>query len=91
VSGIPAGGVLDPVSDDHVVGLVPTPSWSLVKASSTAPAAAGETIQYSFTVVNTGNVTVSNVALADAKCATPIVLDAEVGAATPTPDLDPRS
>jgi len=52
LSGTPAGGVLDPVSDDHVVNVGAAPSWELIKASSTAPTAAGQTLDYTFTVIN---------------------------------------
>jgi len=76
-SGTPAGGILDDAVDALVIPVNPAPAFELVKAATTIPGGANETIDYTFTVVNTGNVTISNVAIVDAKCATPIVLDSE--------------
>ncbi len=46
------------------------PSWTVVKATSDTPTAVGNTLNYTFTVNNTGNVSISNVSVSDPKCAT---------------------
>jgi len=76
-TGTPAGGVLEPAESTHQVGIDADPSWDVVKAAATTPSKPGDTINYTFTVINTGNVTISGVALSDAKCATPFVVDSE--------------
>ncbi|PWQ98013.1 DUF7507 domain-containing protein [Leucothrix arctica] len=68
VSGTPAGGTLAPATDDLQTPITATPSWTLDKTSSSTPTAANDTVSYSFTLTNTGNVTVSGISLADAQC-----------------------
>jgi len=70
---------LAPVSDDHIVPIDAAPGFTLTKTSSSLPTAANETLEYTFTAVNIGNVSISDVAIVDAKCAAPAVLDAELG------------
>jgi len=77
LTGTPAGGTLDPVTDDVSTPLAPAPSFSLVKATTTVVGGAGDTLDYTFTVVNDGNVTIDPVAVTDPKCATPPVIDSE--------------
>jgi len=87
VSGTPAGGLLEPVTDNHDLLVDPTPAWELVKTTSSTPAIEGDTLDYSFTLVNTGNVTISGVVITDVKCAAPPALTTESGLANV--DLDP--
>ncbi|RVU84672.1 DUF11 domain-containing protein [Leucothrix sargassi] len=68
VSGTPAGGTLSPAPATHSIPVTPTPSWTLEKTSSSTPTQAGDIATYSFALINTGNVTISGVALADAQC-----------------------
>ncbi|AXE17864.1 hypothetical protein DR864_09020 [Runella rosea] len=62
----------DPTNDPTVLLLAPSPSIKLIKsvASVTSSGASGsldDVINYTFTVTNTGNVTLSGVSLTDAK------------------------
>ncbi len=68
VSGAPSGGTLAPAVDDLQTLITATPSWTLDKTSSSTPTAKDDVVVYSFSLANTGNVTVSAVTLADAKC-----------------------
>jgi len=79
LSGTPAGGTLAPVTSDHVVPVAPAPGYAITKATTSTPTAEGQTLDYTFTLENTGNVTIADIVVADAKCATPIVLDSETG------------
>jgi len=89
VTGTPAGGTLPPAVDSHEVPLTPNPAWGVVKASTSVPTAAGDVLDYTFTVVNTGNVTITAVAVTDAKCAAPATLTSE--SIAPNVDLASRS
>jgi len=87
VTGTPAGGTLDPVSDTHDLPITAAPAWEIVKATSSTPSIVGDTLDYTFSLVNTGNVTIANVVVSDVKCATPPVLTSESMPASA--DLDP--
>ena len=59
----------DPANDPTVLVISPAAAIALVKTADTSgfsdPVAVGDPIRYSFTVTNTGNVTLSNVTLTD--------------------------
>ncbi len=65
----PVGGTLSPVDSNTVVTpAVQSPSLVVVKSASTGSfATAGAVITYDFRVTNTGNVTVSSIAISDPK------------------------
>ncbi|GAB3614731.1 DUF7507 domain-containing protein [Humibacter ginsengisoli] len=67
VTGTPPGGTpLQPVpSNTVVVNIPPTPALSIVKTADVTAAAVGEKITYTFTVTNTGNVTITDPQVAD--------------------------
>lgn len=66
----PAGApALMPAQDDLNTPVVASPSWTVVKSTTSVPTVAGDTLDYSFEVSNTGNISISNVAIVDAKCA----------------------
>jgi len=77
VTGDPAGGELPPATDDHDIPVTPLPGWVVAKTALNGATAAGDTIDYEFAVINTGNVSITDIVLTDAKCATPIVLVSE--------------
>ena len=60
-TAVPAGGTLDPAIDDLSTPLPAAPSWDLIKSTSSAPVQAGDTLDYTFALTNSGNVTVSEV------------------------------
>ncbi|MEP2486059.1 MAG: hypothetical protein ABJH64_13800, partial [Algoriphagus sp.] len=73
VSGDPAGGSLEPVSDELLIDAVQTQGWTLTKVTNPNPAsfdAAGQTINYEIRVENTGNVSISDVVVTDDKVST---------------------
>ncbi len=49
--------------------LVRTPAWTVDKQSNSQPERQGDTLVYLFVVDNTGNVSINNVVVNDAKCA----------------------
>jgi hypothetical protein len=53
------------------------PSLQGVKSTTSTPAVIGDTLLYTFSVANTGNVNISNVTVTDAKCAVAPVLVSE--------------
>mgnify|MGYP006253380197 CR=1 FL=1 len=59
VSGTPAGGTLADATDNLSTSVTPNPDWTLAKSTSSTPTAAGQTLDYVFTLVNTGNVTIA--------------------------------
>ena len=62
----PAGGVVTSPPSSATVTAAPAPAISIVKsASPTTATAAGQTVTYSFTVRNTGNVTLTSVGVVD--------------------------
>jgi uncharacterized repeat protein (TIGR01451 family) len=66
VVGTPPTGPVVNDADTATVTAAPTPSMSLVKsASPTTVTAAGQTVNYSFLVTNTGSVTLTGVAVTD--------------------------
>jgi len=71
--GEPSQGNIPPVPPSEVeTGAGPDPRLELIKTSSvTAPVAAGSVITYTFTLQNTGNVTISNPVVNDAMCQVP--------------------
>ncbi|WP_067248375.1 DUF7507 domain-containing protein [Microbacterium resistens] len=61
-TGTPPGG--EPIESEPsttTTGADPAPSLSIVKTADTAVLVAGETVTYTFTVTNTGNVTLADV------------------------------
>ena len=72
----PDGSVVTPVTDLLQTPVTPNPSWTLAKSTASTPAMAGDTLNYDFLVTNTGNVSITGVSIADAKCAAAPVLTA---------------
>jgi len=55
------------------------PSWTVVKSTSSTPENVGDTLVYDFTVDNTGNTSISNVVVSDAKCsASPSLIGGDI-------------
>lgn len=68
---ISTDGVPDTATGTTTITFSAQPSWTLSKsASPTSYTAAGQTISYSYTLVNTGNVSISAITVSDDKVAT---------------------
>ena len=77
VSGVaPSGAQLAPVDSNRItVPVNQTPALTIVKSSNLARVSeVGATITYTFTVANTGNVTLTDIAVADPKTTAPACL-----------------
>src|SRR6185295_9980458 len=65
-TGVPDRGHLPPARDKATIRLVGQPSWTMTKtASPTTYSGPGETITYTYTLNNTGNVAISSIAVSD--------------------------
>ena len=64
-------------NDPTVTSLTQSPSFTVDKATSSTPTVVGDTLNYTFTVINTGNVPLTTVLVTDIKCESTIVLDSE--------------
>lgn len=76
-SKLPAGGTGPTDTDTKTVTIVTNPGIDLVKSENhtfSTPVVAGNTVNYSFTVQNTGNVTLNTITLTDAKCKNPPII-----------------
>ncbi|MCZ8159324.1 MAG: Ig-like domain-containing protein, partial [Microcystis sp. LE19-196.1B] len=70
-TGTPAGGTLNPAKGDKTVEGIQNPSWTILKtAAEKSYGEVGESLNYTITVTNTGNVTISNVVVVDPKATT---------------------
>ena len=68
----PSGIPTPPVDDNLTTPVLPSaliPSFTVEKATTSVPVAAGDTLTYTFDVNNTGNVSLTDINLTDAKCA----------------------
>ncbi|WP_338226486.1 DUF7507 domain-containing protein, partial [Algoriphagus confluentis] len=73
VSGDIPAGTLEDQEDEVTVNALQNPSWTLTKVSNPNPASydqVGDEIQYTIRVENTGNVSISNVMVADPSATT---------------------
>ncbi|MDA9129458.1 hypothetical protein N9J72_03210, partial [Candidatus Gracilibacteria bacterium] len=79
-SGTPAQGILDDAFDVIISEVPANPNWTLEKTTDSLPQFAGETLDYVFTVTNTGNTTLSSIILSDEKCSTlpSLVVDSDL-------------
>ncbi|MGC9360964.1 MAG: DUF7507 domain-containing protein, partial [Anaerolineae bacterium] len=59
----------EPVTDTHTVAIETYPALSIDKTGDAGPVGIGETIQYTITVENTGDIALHNVTVVDAKLA----------------------
>lgn len=50
----------------------PQPLWTITKSTTSVVQNAGDTLNYAFSLTNTGNTNINNISLEDAKCATDI-------------------
>ena len=69
-TGTPAGGTLPNATAQATITLQAQPSWTLTKTPSPATySAAGQIINYTYRLINTGNVAISAVSIADNRIA----------------------
>ncbi|GAA2107127.1 hypothetical protein GCM10009823_33730 [Brevibacterium salitolerans] len=61
----PEGGSIESPPSENELPIVPQPGLDIVKSSDADALVAGETITYSFVVTNTGNTTLTDVAVAE--------------------------
>ncbi|WP_373396608.1 hypothetical protein V8V91_17825 [Algoriphagus halophilus] len=67
-SGLLTSGLISSVADTEIVTAVQSPSWTLVKTSTTSPNnynALGQALTYNLALTNTGNVTFAGVNVTD--------------------------
>ncbi len=90
-TGVPQAGALGPVTDSNTIpGPTSAPGVELTKtAAPTVFGVSGSTLTYSFAVKNTGNVTLTNVSIADPSlaslsCTTPAIAPGATVVATCT-------
>ncbi|HEX7803240.1 MAG TPA: OmpA family protein [Pseudoxanthomonas sp.] len=77
MTGTPSSGVLPPAIDDLTLNATTAPALTLLKTAGTPSGnTAGSTIGYTFAVTNTGNVTLTGIAVTDALLDAPAVCDA---------------
>jgi len=70
VGGTPAGGTLVPPTDSETVDGTQSPAFTIAKSAlNTNFAAVGDSLNYEYLVTNTGNVEITNIAVADDKIA----------------------
>src|SRR5215475_3949847 len=68
--GTPTAGTLADATAQATINLLAQPSWKLVKTPSPSTyTAAGQLINYSYTLTNTGNVTINSITVSDNKIA----------------------
>ncbi len=67
-TGVPARGLLSDAADTLVIPITPQPSWSLDKSSTSTPSKAGDIVEFTFVLSNTGNVSIRSVKLTDPHC-----------------------
>ena len=87
-TGTPAGGSLVPPTDSQTADATQTPALTLDKTITSGDpyTTPGATIGYSYTVTNTGNVTIHAVAVSDDKTdAPPVCLATTLAPARPRP------
>jgi hypothetical protein len=75
----PVGPPTPPVTDTHEVPVTSGPALSIVKTGDAGPVTIGDMIHYTITVKNTGNVTLHDVIVTDAK----LGINQNVGMLTP--------
>ena len=64
-AGTAASGTLANATDTNTVTITAAPSWTLDKATASTASAAGDVLTYTFSVTNTGNVTITSGSVSD--------------------------
>ncbi|MBT8192095.1 MAG: hypothetical protein KJP22_01740, partial [Acidimicrobiia bacterium] len=78
VSGTAPDGSTFSASDTVSTPVVQSPSWTVTKTALSVPTGAGDSVDYSFVVTNTGNVSITTVVVDDPKCvAGPTLFDGD--------------